>query len=61
MKFYKFQFYKDWKWFVILPTIILTWDALEYMTDNFAISIHWLGWHWRWLWLDKRHILQRRR
>lgn len=56
MKFEKFQHCTDWKWFSILPTIILTWDALEYMNKNFAINIHWLGWHWRWLWLEKRHI-----
>ena len=51
----KFQFsrYKDWIY--ILPTIVLVRNEPMYYAKNFAIQIHWLGFHIRWLWVDKEY------
>ena len=57
MKFIQFQFMRAWDWIVIIPTIILSTNNLQYRSKNFRLSIHWLGWHLSWLWLEKCDII----
>ena len=52
MKFTRFQFMRAWDWIVIIPTIILSINELNYRPKNFRLSVHWLGWHLSWQWIE---------
>ena len=52
MRFRRFEFMKAWDWIAIIPTVILTWNEQLYWNKNFRLSIHWLGWHLSWQWIE---------
>lgn len=52
MKFRRFDFMTAWDWVAIIPTIILVWNEQIYCNKNFRVSIHWLGWHIAWQWME---------
>jgi len=54
MQFKRFQFMTDWEWLVLIPTIQLIRNEQIYMDKNFRVSLHWLGWHLSWLWVERR-------
>ena len=54
MQFNKFQFMKAWDWIAIIPTIIISINELVYQKKNFRVSLHWLGWHLSWQWIERR-------
>lgn len=51
MKLKNFTFITAWDWIVLIPTIQLIRKDPVFTADSFIITIHWLGWHFRWLWL----------
>ena len=53
MKFERFRYIKSWNWLFILPTVCISINEKIYMEKNFSIEIHWLGWHFMWLWLEE--------
>ena len=58
MKFIRFQFKIAWDMIVIIPTVTLTINELYYgYLKNVRLSVHWLGWHLSWLWLDNSDII----
>ena len=59
MKFESFKFAKDLKWIHLLPDIELIFDQPIYYYDNFAISVHFLIWHFRWLWMKREESDER--
>lgn len=52
MKFERFRFLIDWTWFYFIPSIVLTVNEPQYYNYNFSISVHWLGLHVRWQWME---------
>lgn len=53
MKFDRYTFMLDWKWFFILPTIAVTRHDQVFINNDVSITIHWLGWHFRWRWVER--------
>jgi len=53
MKFSEFTFLTAWDWVFILPTIAIQINQPYYCKKNLHISIHFLGWHLRWRWLEE--------
>lgn len=53
MKFDRYTFMSDWEWFFLLPTIAVIRRDRVLAVDNVSITIHWLGWHFRWRWIEK--------
>ena len=53
MRFQNFRCFTSWKWFVIFPTIVILRDEPQYFDNNFAIQVHWLGFHLRWFWIKE--------
>lgn len=53
MTYKGFKYHIDWTWLVIFPTIIILKDEPQYFDKNFAIQIHWLGFHLRWFWIKE--------
>lgn len=50
MKFIKFNRYIMWKFFFIIPAILISINEPMDIKPNLHISIHWLGFHASWLW-----------
>lgn len=53
MKFRGYLFMKNWEVLFIIPTIQLIKNDLVYMSKNFRVALHWLGWHMSWLWIER--------
>lgn len=53
MKFDKFTYITDWEWFFIFPCIVTIKDEAYLCCKNFTIGFHFLGWHFRWRWLER--------
>lgn len=51
MKYRKFNYIKDFDWFYIIPSLVITKDEAQYISKNFSIQIHWLGFHIMWFWM----------
>ena len=49
MKLINFKNKTDCNWVVIIPTITLFFNDPIYIRKNFAIELHWLVFHIRWL------------
>ena len=56
MKLDTFRYIKDWEYFFVLPTIVFTINERIYYEKNIRVSIHWLGWHFSWLFREKGAI-----
>ena len=54
MRFEKFTFktYRDWIY--PLPSIEINVNAPEYYYKNLAICAHFIIWHFRWFWIDRK-------
>ena len=50
----EFLFLLDWKWFFILPTIIVQIDEPIFCYPTRRISFNWLGLHFSWLLIKER-------
>ena len=55
MKFSKFQKCITWNYVFIIPSIVISRNEPMYYAMNFAIEIHWLWFHIRWLWVDEEY------
>ena len=53
MKFEKFN-YEIWKdWIYLLPSIEVRIDDPIYYNYTFAVCVHFLVFHFRWVWMRK--------
>lgn len=52
MKFQEYTYLADWSWIVIIPTIAIIFNEPAYREKNFRITFHWLGWHFRLIWME---------
>lgn len=53
MKFYRkdFLIFKDW--ITIIPTVEIHIDNMMYVKHNVAITINWLVFHARFMWMER--------
>ena len=54
MKFIGFYHITDKTWIFILPTIVIQTDDPCYIDKSLLIAVHFLIWHFRWLWREVR-------
>ena len=54
MKFDAFRLITDWEWIYPLPSIVFLKDEAVYVDRNFSIQFHWLGFHLRWRWVERK-------
>lgn len=59
-KFNGFRTLTDWKWFFVLPAVIININEPIFCVLTTRISLHWLGWHCSWLWIEKERVNERR-
>lgn len=52
---YRFTKRTDIEWWNILPTIELTGQDYRYQHKTFAIALHFLCFHCRWMFWEKDH------
>jgi hypothetical protein len=52
MKFYRKDFYKAKDWITIIPTVEIHIDNMMYVKHNVAITINWLVFHVRFMWME---------
>lgn len=52
MTFDGYRYIKDWKWFFLFPSVVITKDEKYLCCKNLTISAHWLGWHFKWFWKE---------
>lgn len=52
MKFYRKDFYIAKDWITIIPTVEILIDNMMYVKPNIAITINWLVFHVRFLWME---------
>ena len=53
MKFYREDFYKAKDWITIIPTVEILIDSMMFVKPNLAITINWLVFHVRFLWMER--------
>ena len=58
MKFYGFQFLAAWDWIAVIPTVIITINEQIYYEKNLRVSLHWLGFHWSWRWIEDNEVTE---
>lgn len=53
MEFSGFLVLNDWTFIVIIPTVVVNTEDPRYRGKCIHISLHWLGWHCRWSWIER--------
>ena len=53
MRFRGFLFLKDFSWIYLIPSIEVVLNEPQYRNKSIKLMVHWIGWHFRWLWIEK--------